>query len=480
MPFDMLAFDKISVRSYDRDGRLHVQVSNISKANICPYFGREIPKGDELGLDPAKIYQLYRSPEELAKAASTFNNIQLLSKHIAVHAEVPRHNLVVGSTGTDAAFQAPYLQNSLVVWDADAIHDIESRRTQELSCAYHYRADMTPGTINGVTYDGVMRDIVGNHVALVADGRAGDDVMVGDAMPFITETVNIFNLKEPQMPVSYKASQARGALSAYLRPKLAKDAKIDLRPIVLGLTDTNFKTSKNVVRDRLKAATQGKLAADATIDDVIELLDRLDDEIEEGGTLDADLPKAEMKPLDAEKPKAKDENGPEAAEEEDDEDEKKKKAKQTAAEAAEAAAVAAKDKAAKDKAAKDKAAKDAEVKESKAAMDAAIETATKAAEERTIARLRGIQAAERFVQPWVGEIKIAQDSAEEVFRVALEGLGIKTAGVHPDAFRHILEAQPKPGDRLKPRIAQDSAATAGVAKSYADRFGADISRLKVG
>jgi len=71
-----LAFDRASVRTYDRDGRLHVEISNISKAAVNPYTGREIPDYKALGLDPDKVYKLLRDPDELAKAAPTFNNIR--------------------------------------------------------------------------------------------------------------------------------------------------------------------------------------------------------------------------------------------------------------------------------------------------------------------------------------------------------------------------------------------------------------------
>jgi hypothetical protein len=89
-------------------------------------------------------------------------------------------DLVIGATGSDAAFEAPFLKNSLTIWAQDALDDVESEVKKELSSAYHYRADMTPGTYQGVPYDGVMRDLVGNHVALVKEGRAGADVVVGD------------------------------------------------------------------------------------------------------------------------------------------------------------------------------------------------------------------------------------------------------------------------------------------------------------
>ena len=65
-----LAFD-CSLRRYDKEGRLHIELTPISKANICPYFGREIPSGDKLGLDPDHIYQMLRAPEELIKGASS-------------------------------------------------------------------------------------------------------------------------------------------------------------------------------------------------------------------------------------------------------------------------------------------------------------------------------------------------------------------------------------------------------------------------
>src|SRR5260221_11757019 len=83
---DGLAFDRACVRTVDRDGRLHVEVTNISKAAINPYLGREIPGADELGLNPDQVYQLFRDSAELKKGAATFNNIPLLSEHVPVPA----------------------------------------------------------------------------------------------------------------------------------------------------------------------------------------------------------------------------------------------------------------------------------------------------------------------------------------------------------------------------------------------------------
>ena len=178
---DTLALDRASVRTIDADGRLHVAMANISKANVCPYWGKEIPDWQGLGLDPEKSYQLFRAPDELAKAADSFNNQPLLSQHRPHSINDHKPDLIVGSTGTDAVFNDPYLQNSLVVWEPVALAGITSDEQRELSCGYYYDADMTPGEYQGARYDGVMRNIRANHIALVTEGRAGPDVMVGDA-----------------------------------------------------------------------------------------------------------------------------------------------------------------------------------------------------------------------------------------------------------------------------------------------------------
>lgn len=177
-----LAADR-SLRHLDIDGRLHVESSNISKACVNPYLGREIPNFEGLGLDPSRVYYLYRDPAELAAAASTFRNLPLLIRHEKTNAENPARDLWVGTTGSEVTFEHPYLKTSLAVWTDEAIDKIDSREQEQLSSSYRYTADMTPGELNGQKFDGVMRNIVGNHVALVKEGRAGSDVVVADEKP---------------------------------------------------------------------------------------------------------------------------------------------------------------------------------------------------------------------------------------------------------------------------------------------------------
>ena len=176
-----------SMRTLDEQGFMHVKQTNISKANVCPYRGNEIPDYEALKLDPNKIYKMLRPADELKKAEGTFNLLPLMDKHIPVSAfnlddpEIKKH--YVGTTGDKAAFDGKYLTNSLAIHTVGAIEDVMQATKRELSCGYRYTADMTPGSFNGENYDGRMTNIIGNHVALVDEGRCGPDVMVADEKP---------------------------------------------------------------------------------------------------------------------------------------------------------------------------------------------------------------------------------------------------------------------------------------------------------
>lgn len=184
---DLLALDAQivaeSVRKRDKNNYLQVATSRLTREQVAPYYGREIPHWKEKGLDPERIYYGYRAPEELEKAVSTFNGIPLLIQHKFDSAENPNTELRVGMVGTSAKWEAPYITNALSVWNQGAIQAIEDGSLRDLSCGYRYDPDFTPGkTPDGVAYDFVMRNIACNHVALVRDGRA-PDCYVEDSLP---------------------------------------------------------------------------------------------------------------------------------------------------------------------------------------------------------------------------------------------------------------------------------------------------------
>lgn len=183
----MLITDKVMVdsqRHIDSNGYMHIDKSNLTKEQIAPYVGDSIPEWRELGLDPKKVYHIYRPAEEIEKAVDTFNGLPLMFGHWDMDADTigTVKEYVVGSLGTDAEFNAPYLTNSITITDKKAIEAVESGEYKELSAGYSCVLDMTGGLFDGQNYDGVMREIKGNHIALVQEGRAGHDVRVADSL----------------------------------------------------------------------------------------------------------------------------------------------------------------------------------------------------------------------------------------------------------------------------------------------------------
>ncbi|HCM5257389.1 TPA: DUF2213 domain-containing protein [Klebsiella variicola subsp. variicola] len=376
---ESLAFDRASVRTIDANGRLQISRTNISKANVNGYYGREIPRSEELGLEPNKLYRLWRHPDELRKAAKTFNNIPVLSKHIPDFPTDPPNEFRVGVTHSNAEFDGTYLTVGMSIWDNSAIAGIESGEQRELSASYKYVADMTPGvTPDGEPYDGVMRDIFGNHEALVPDGRAGPDVLVADSLP-------------PELNHMRKHKVA--AIRATLKPLLAQDADLEAE-----------------VRKALLA------------------LDEAEKEDEK-----------ENKPADDEDDDEKDKKKT-ADDEDDDEDKDKKKTAEDEDD-------------------------EEDDKVSKTAMDSAIRLAADSATKKAAENFRKIREAEQVVRPLIGDV-VAMDSAEDVYRTALEQSGVDIAGVHPSAYPAMVKMAISQKENSRPVIAQDSASVSEFEKAF--------------
>ncbi|HBW3599339.1 TPA: DUF2213 domain-containing protein [Klebsiella pneumoniae] len=376
---ESLAFDRASVRTIDANGRLQISRTNISKANVNAYYGREIPGSEELGLEPNKLYRLWRHPDELRKAAKTFNNIPVLSKHIPDFPNDPPNEFRVGVTHSNAEFDGTYLTVGMSIWDNSAIAGIESGEQRELSASYKYVADMTPGvTPDGEPYDGVMRDIFGNHEALVPDGRAGPDVLVADSLP-------------PELNHMRKHKVA--AIRATLKPLLAQDADLEAE-----------------VRKALLA------------------LDEAEKEDEK-----------ENKPADDEDDDEKDKKKT-ADDEDDDEDKDKKKTAEDEDD-------------------------EEDDKVSKTAMDSEIRLAADSATKKAAENFRKIREAELVVRPLIGDV-VAMDSAEDVYRTALEQSGVDISGVHPSAYPAMVKMAISQKENSRPVIAQDSASVSEFEKAF--------------
>lgn len=497
----VIALDRIpSSRIFDHDGHLHVEQVHITKAGVSPYYGREIPQWQDLGLQPDRIYRLLRDPIELERAASTLHNKPLLFGHNPVHAEDHDHQRTVG-TVSKPTWNSPYLDGDMACWVQQAIDCVKDDTQKELSSAYHYKAVMGSGVYEGEAFDGRMTNISFNHVALVPKGRVGPDCVVSDSAETVLQHLTAATAAVEQIVAAQDAGDAtdgragpnlsdgaptrtilmakhslsgaaahtQGALSTYLHGKLAQDAKVDIRPLIDGLTAKNFKAYKPILALGLKGAMAGKLAKDADLNDVEEVLDRVEEAVEELQETVEEVPAA---PAAVEEPEAKDASEGDVLaflsgklSEEDLEAVRGMLSSNDAPPAPLAGDDANKGKPAP---AQDKA-PDMSKFVPRQAMDAAIQRAVADATAQAAGHQSKLRAAERFVRPWVGDLP-AMDSEEQIHRAACDVLGIKHTGVHASALPVLIERSPKPGEQptraSRPAVAQDAAAIAAAEKAF--------------
>ena len=296
----------------------------------------------------------------------------------------------------------------------------------------------------------------------------------------------------PNIVLTRKAAVVYGALAGYLAPKMAKDTKIDLSPILASIDKANFKEQRPVIAAALRAVATPKLKSGAVIGDDLE---------------------ATLLALDAAEPEEEEKKAKKEGEDESEEERKKREADDKRAKDKRAADRKARDEEVKgflkekmkaedykaacdmiDKRARDEGEGESESEEekrkrekkegedrksamdaalagmvSKTAMDAAIAKASAEATAKALSTAAAIRVAEENVRPIVGKIVVACDSAEAVYRTACQMKGIDITGKHPDAFWPILEAKFQAPQNLGgggKTIAQDSASVADFAKRF--------------
>lgn len=289
--YETLAFDKGSVRSVDENGFLHVKISPLTRVQVAPYYGKEIPGWRSLGLDPDKIYKGYRPESELKKATTieSINGIPIQLRHHPDFAEDPAKDTRIGATGTDGKYASPYLMNSLHFFDKKARDLIESEALRELSLAYRYKPDFTPGkTEDGQEYDFIMRDISGNHLALVEQGRAGHEVLVYDSKRSDMDREEIANLVQDALD-----KKLSGILGAFTKLAERVDKYVEKNTEPEAETEKVDETEE-VISDKCAADKCGTKAKKPVKDE--KLVDEEGEEVEEIEDLsDTELPEVKQK-----------------------------------------------------------------------------------------------------------------------------------------------------------------------------------------
>ena len=163
----------------DENGYVTFPNTMLSKPGVFPYLGREISPE----LDPDRVYNVYRPESEL-------NNPETIES-FKLSPWFPRHEMagesftaaedigVQGTTGQDVHYKKGAGLVGTVKTFGTSLKSAIQAGLRELSCGFRCTWDIVGGTTpDGLRYDVVQRNIRGNHLASVEEGRMGSQFSV--------------------------------------------------------------------------------------------------------------------------------------------------------------------------------------------------------------------------------------------------------------------------------------------------------------
>lgn len=162
----------------DTNGYWEIKHNPISRAGVFPYMGRSI--SDEC--EPDKIYYVYRSADTLAKSVDTWDNPP--KPFINDHEMLGEGFSKIDDRPVQGVIHNPVFEDDTLYADisvySESLKDKIENGKKELSLGYFCKYRKEKGIYKGQAYDYVQEDMVGNHIALVDNGRCGSSVRVFD------------------------------------------------------------------------------------------------------------------------------------------------------------------------------------------------------------------------------------------------------------------------------------------------------------
>lgn len=224
-----------SQREFDGNGWFEVKANPISRVGVFPYSGRQLGLTGE---DATRIFQVYRPAEELAapECIESFKLIPWIDDHAmlgpmlqsltdeALPAEAKG---VQGVVGGEVFFKDDTLYGNIKAFSNNLAGLIDSGK-RELSAGYRCVYDMVSGVFNGQHYDAIQRQIRGNHLALVKEGRMGPGVAVMDHFKITFDTKEIIMADPEKKP---EGGAGAGEMTLADATKMLSE----LAPVVAGL-----------------------------------------------------------------------------------------------------------------------------------------------------------------------------------------------------------------------------------------------------
>lgn len=149
----------------------------LSAEGVFMYSGKMIGFPD---LEQNKLYPVYRPAEELEKAAETFNGVPFIIDHEMLgNGGTPYDKRPASGVLMNVKYKLGKLFGDLKIW-SEAMKSKILNGVKELSLGYRSVYERRRGVFNGQRYDFIQRNLRGNHLALVKNGRMGSEMRVYD------------------------------------------------------------------------------------------------------------------------------------------------------------------------------------------------------------------------------------------------------------------------------------------------------------
>lgn len=265
----MLITDRLEItdKSRTKDGYL-VTAARMARTGIYQYAGRD------LGKPEVDVIRVFRPEEEVFSqdAMASFAHKPVTNDHPTnmVDARTWKRDAVGFSDG-HVARDGDFVVIPLMVADQKAIDDVDNGK-RELSAGYSCDIDFSSGeTTQGEQYDAVMRNIRGNHIAIVDRGRAGSECRIGDSFVEETRDMNLRKIIVDGFEVETTDAGA-SAITKLLSTVADRDSAIaklnDDHAKAIAAKDTEIATKDTKIADlegkQLKPEQIDALVADRT------------------------------------------------------------------------------------------------------------------------------------------------------------------------------------------------------------------------
>lgn len=184
---------KESMRKHDVNGWFEIKDNPISREGVFPYSGAQLADYENsMGIDLNKIYNVYRPAEELKKQETidSFKLIPIIDEHDMLGAMrdglLPADEKGVhGMSGEQVYFdEKDGMFKANLKFISDKITNLIKSGKKQISIGYRCVYEKAEGIYNGQSFDFIQRNLFGNHIAIVDEGRSGPEVAVLDHYKF--------------------------------------------------------------------------------------------------------------------------------------------------------------------------------------------------------------------------------------------------------------------------------------------------------